>query len=204
MSNPNPIRALFISLATIAVLALGGCGGTGTEGVSPGDGPAASEPETTTPVEGGGGPTDEPTEEPTEEQAPANFHEKYTYRDGLQVEVIRIKLGHYTRAEIENGYADKKEKPGDPYAQFTVRIRNGSKKTVQLIQSATVTYGPDGVEAKSSHVLDDADLGGKLIPGKSRSATAAWLIPEKWYGDVVMEISPDIDHSSAVFSGSIK
>jgi hypothetical protein len=130
--------ALLVSLATIAALTLSGCSGTTTEGVSPGDGPAASEP-ADTPVEGENA-TDQPTEEPTEEEhAPANFHEKYTYRDGLQVEVIRIKLGHFTRAEIEDGYEANKEKPGDPYAKFTVRIRNGSKKTVQLSGSATVT-----------------------------------------------------------------
>jgi hypothetical protein len=48
-----------------------------------------------------GEPSDLPADEPTEEQKPANFHEKYTYRDGLQVRVIRIKLGHFTKALAE-------------------------------------------------------------------------------------------------------
>jgi hypothetical protein len=31
-----------------------------------------------------------------------------------------------------------------------------------------------------------------------------YLIPEKYYDDVVVEFSPDFEHDSAVFSGSVK
>jgi hypothetical protein len=194
-----------LTALTMALLLLGfaGCGGTS---VQPGDGPAATaEPEPTDPqiTEGDPPMEGEPSEEPSEAPAKvANFKEKYVYEDGLQVEVIRIVNSRFTKSQTE--YSDE-AKAGDPYSKFTVRVKNGSKLTVKLSASATVTYGPDGVEAEKSYLLDDdSGLEGKLLPGRSRSAAAVYLIPPKYYGDVVMEFTPDLDHDSAVFSGSIK
>jgi hypothetical protein len=45
-------------------------------------------------------------------------------------------------------------KKGQPYAVMTIRVTNGSGKTVDLVGTATVTYGPDGQEAKTSYVGD--------------------------------------------------
>jgi hypothetical protein len=104
-------------------------------------------------------------------------------------------LGHFTAKQVEDAYDG--EKKADPYAKFTVRVKNRSPKTVERSASATVTYGPDGVEAVKSYLLDEhSGLDGKLIPGKSRSAVAVYLIPEKHYDDVVMEFSPDFEHDS--------
>jgi hypothetical protein len=46
-------------------------------------------------------------------------------------------------------------------------------------------------------------LDGKLLKGKSRSARYVFLIPPKHQNDVVLEFSPDFEHDSAMFSGSI-
>ena len=83
-------------------------------------------------------------------------------------------------------------------------MKNKSKATVQLVGLATVTYGPDGEKAEPSYMEKTDIMDGKLIPGKSRSTSLAFLIPPKYYGDVVMEVSVDREHESAVFSGSIK
>jgi hypothetical protein len=40
---------------------------------------------------------------------------------------------------------------------MTIRLTNGSGKTVDLVGTATVTYGTDGQEAKTSYV-DDQDI----------------------------------------------
>ena len=73
------------------------------------------------------------------------------------------------------------------------------------VGTVQVTYGPDGEEAEQTYLLDEAeDMSGKLIKGKSRSAGFSFLVPTKFYDDVVLEFSPDFDHDSAVFSGSIK
>jgi len=198
------MRRLLILLAALGVLV--GCA-PGT--VEPGDGPAAEPTE----VVDSDGPheSDEPTDDPTlDEEAPqqvASFNDKYTYPDGLVMEVIRIKNAEFTRAEAlyDDGEPKgmEKEKPGDPYTKMTVRIKNGSAKTQEL--SAPATYGPDGTEAVKSYLLDaDSGIDGKLIPGKSRSGDAVYLIPKKYRGDVVMEFTPDYDHGSAVFAGSVE
>jgi hypothetical protein len=206
MSNPNPIRALFISLATIAVLALGGCGGTGTEGVSPADGPATSE---TTPADE---PTDEttteePTEEPTDTEAtPATFKEKYIYEDKVEVEVIKIQHGKVTRADAE--YAEPEAKAGDDYVIFTVRVKNGSKAKIDASSSWSVTYGPDGTEAESPYLASksnvEEDISGKILPGRSKTATDTFAVPRKYQNDPVLEFTFDFEHEAAIFSGSIK
>jgi hypothetical protein len=51
---------------------------------------------------------------------------------------------------------------------------------------------------------EDEELSGKLLKGKSRSAGFSFLIPTRFYDDVVLEVAPDFEHDSAVFSGSIK
>jgi hypothetical protein len=41
--------------------------------------------------------------------------------------------------------------------------------------------------------LDEAEeLTGKLIKGKSRSAGFVFLIPPRFYDDVVLEVAPDL------------
>jgi hypothetical protein len=133
------------------------------------------------------------------------------YDDGLAVEVIRIRLGHLTAKQAE--YGVEGEKKGDGYAILTIRVKNGTRRTVDLNGYATVTYGPDGHEATNSIVLyDNSTLSGKLLPGRNRSASYTYVVPDKDWGDVVMEFSvgdsaagDSTDHDdSAVFAGSIK
>jgi hypothetical protein len=204
VSNPNPLRTLFVSLATIAALALGGC--VGTEGVSPGDGPAAS-----TPVEGENAtdqPTEEPTEEPTTEEptGTANFKEKYVYEDKVEVEVIKIVHGKVTRADAE--YAEPEAKAGDDYVILTVRVKNGSKTKLDASSSWNLTYGADGTEAKVPYLASrssaDQEISGKILPGRSKTATATFAIPKKYQNDPVLEFTFDYEHEAAIFSGSIR
>jgi len=143
-----------------------------------------------------------PTVTPSD-QPPSDFHHKYVYADGLQVEVIRIQRGHFTASQVK--YVSTGEKKGDPYVLFVVRVKNGSRALVDLSSSETVTYGPDGKEAEFTNAVDGSGggLNGKLLPGRARSETFAYLIPDKYQSDVVMEYSPDVEHDSALFVGSV-
>lgn len=189
------------------VLTLAGCASTPTTGVQPGDGPAATEVvEPTAPVEGEGQFTEEPLEEPTDEPEPevASFKEKYTYPDGVEVEIIKIRHGKLTAYEAE---IDGNAKRGQDYVIFTVRVRNGSKQRLKLAASGTVSYGPDGEVAESAFVenMPSGSLDGTVLPGKAKSApSSAWLVPGRWQGDVVYEFAPSFDYSAAIFSGSVK
>jgi hypothetical protein len=73
-----------------------------------------------------------------------------SYTDGLQIDVIKITNGTFPAARAE--YRDDFKK-GQPYAVMTIRVTNGSGKTVDLVGIATVTYGPDGQEAKTTSMI---------------------------------------------------
>lgn len=203
------LRRILILLAALLSLSLAGCLSP-TTSVEPGDGPAVTgepsgslEPDPLDPeVTEGDPPYDtEPTEEPSD-AAPASFTEKVVYADGLEVEVTKVKNGRFTAKDVE--YTEEVKK-GDPYTVFTIRVTNKSPKTVDLVGSVRVAYGPDGEEAESTYVLEEAeDMSGKLIKGKARSAGFVYLVPTKFYDNVVLEFSADFEHESAVFSGSIK
>lgn len=184
-----------IAVLLLILLALTGCTSTPSSGVQPGDGPAAAE-EPSGPVEG------EPSDEPTEDTGPAaaSFKEKITYPDGLEVEVIRTRVAKFGEYDSTDGGDAKK---GDPYILLSVRVKNGSKKTVQLVGSGTVSYGPDGEEASTAYTSATEGMDGKLIPGKSKTGKYGYVVPAKYRSDVTFEFSPDFEHESAVFTGSL-
>jgi hypothetical protein len=201
MPNPNPPLRSIIAAALLA-LALAGCSSS-NPGVEPGDGPAATE-ETQF-----HGPIENESGEPSEPPAPAtvpNFHQKYTYEDGVEVEIIRIDKGRMTRKDIEDEFNDQL-KVGTGWVRFTGRIRNGAKQVLDAeLVSATATYGPDGVEAETLYFNDRSDFSGKILPGRAKSATATFAIPEKYWGDVVFEVSigDEFEREPVIFVGSVK
>ena len=196
-----------IALLLCALLLLIGCT-TQPSSVEPGDGPASESVEGDPPMteEPSEEPTTtEPSEEPTEEPSAevATFKEKYTYTDGVGIEVTKISHGKLSKRDADiNG---ESVKAGDDWVTFTIRVRNGSKKTVELSGSPSVSYGPDGDGAETVYLdANSDDLSGKLLPGKSRSGTWGFAIPANHQGDVVLEVAPDYEHDSAVVSGSVK
>jgi len=207
--------AAVASLAALAVFGLSACATTPTSGVEEGDGPATSqttEPDTTaddttaddTTDEGAEGANYDEEEETEPEPAVANFHQKYTYEDGVEVEITKMKHGKITGADAE--YAEPEAKKGQSYVTFTVRVKNGSKETIDTYQSMTVTYGPDGDEAVSPYLAsaNETDISGNLLPGKSKSGSDSFVIPTKFQGDPVLEVNVDMEHEAAVFTGSVK
>jgi hypothetical protein len=87
---------------------------------------------------------------------------------------------------------------------LTVQVRNGSKKELELLLTATLAYGPDGKLA--AEVTLESELGGMevLQPGDEVSHDWGFIVPAKFQNDVVLEITVDLEHERSVFSGSIK
>jgi hypothetical protein len=176
----------------LALLALAGCSKGG--GVAPGDGPAPTPSDTST------------------QDATPNFHQKYTYDDGLTVEVTKIKTGRLTQAQADEAF-DPKVKAGMDYATFTLRVKNGGKDRINLEGEGgglygQVTYGPEGASAISPG-MEQGPISGILLPGRAKSGESTWIIPRKYWGDVVMEVhftdstSNDEPRESVVFAGPI-
>lgn len=200
----SKIKAALIA-AALAV-AVAGCVPVAAE-PEPGDGPAvldegdgaetdAPEPETDEPE------TDEPGTDETEAEetpaGPASFTDKYVYADGLEVEVISItqeKLGEW---DIADGM-----EPGDPYHRFEIRITNGSTEQVDVLGTASVSYGADGHQAPSVYSDSEVLLDGTILPGKAKTGAFSFGVPPESVDDVVLEFSPDFLHDPAIFSGSI-
>ena len=88
----------------------------------------------------------------------------------------------------------------------TVRVRNGSKTTIDTYQSLKLTYGPDGEDAMSPYLAskNETEISGKLLPGKSKSGTDAFVIPVKYQKDPVLEVNVDFEHEAALFTGPLR
>lgn len=205
-----------VAVLLCLLLFAAGCGGTPAT-VEPGDGPAASsEPSEASEAPVEEAPTEEAPSEAPSEDAPAegdegdegmgpavaSFDQKYTYDDGVEVEVIEVKA----RKTGDYALADSGElKKGTPYTYLRVRVRNGSSTRLEAFGSATMTYGPDGEEADMVSAGDiETGVDGTILPGRAKTGEFAYLVPAKHLGDVVLEFTPDFEHEPAIFAGSLK
>jgi hypothetical protein len=163
-------------------------------------------------VEGGEGPAEEPgseetTTEPAKPATVPNFKQKFTFEDGVAIEVIKIETGRMTPKQAEDEY-NEKIKSGQGFARFTVKITNGSKEALPAdLTYVTASYGPDGTAPEMIYFGDDiGHIAGKILPEKSKSGVWAYAIPEKYWNDVTLEIEiqDDFERGSVIFTGSIK
>ena len=204
------VRAILAGGAALTVLfSLGAC--ISPANVEPGDGPAATATEDPTaelPVDEGTK-SDEPTEEETREKenSIASFKDRYTYKDGIEVEITRIKHGQVTRADAEYALV----KAGSAYVTLTVRVNNKSKKKLDVFSSYTLTYGADGHEAETPYLPSvnnhSESMSGKILPGRSKVSSRTFAISTKHQGGSeppVLEFGFDLEHQAAFFSGSLR
>ena len=181
-------------------LRLGAC--ISPANVEPGDGPAATATEDPTaelPVdEGTKSGRARPEEETREkENSIASFKDRYTYKDGIEVEITRIKHGQVTRADAEYALV----KAGSAYVTLTVRVNNKSKKKLDVFSSYTLTYGADGHEAETPYLPSvnnhSESMSGKILPGRSKVSSRTFAISTKHQGGSeppVLEFGFDLEN----------
>lgn len=164
--------------------------------VAPGDGPKA-----TAAAKTAAGSTAAPKPSKAAKAKVASFHDKYTYPDGVRVEVIRIKqakIGPYAST-------DDPAKRGDPDQILSIRVTNGSAKKVDVsVANGTMTYGPDGDEAPFVSDTGVDSMSGTVLPGRAKTGKYAWAVPTKYLSDATLEFTVDFDHDAAIFTGSLK
>ncbi len=176
---PNTTRRLLASSSLALTLLFAGCSASDPELV---DEPTTTTQEPHGPIEG---------QEPDtgdSEQGPAKFNQTYKYESGAEISIIKI------------------QKRPDAVI-FTIKIANKTQDRLDAGGAyVEVTYGPNGENADTECCdLDyDGSFTGKILPGRSKSATFAYVIPTKYRNDVVVEVYPDWESGPAIFQGSVK
>ncbi len=191
------LALLVTSSLIVGLVALTGCAGsTGT--TAPGDGPAEDSP---TVVEGEpaeGEPPEGPAEEADAEPAEVKFGQKFTYPDGLAVEITRVRHGKISKSDYKEYYA---EEAAPDFVVVTMRITNGTPKRVEISDFTDITFGPDGTGV--SPYVEKGSLDGLLLAGRAKSATVKLYIPPQYQDEVVWVQGVDMERDQVVFTGSL-
>ncbi|MEU7561526.1 hypothetical protein [Streptomyces eurythermus] len=159
----------------------------GADGADADDDAAAADDEEATDSEDGG-----------EEDGVYALDDTAVYEPATEVALSDFKrsvTGEY--AEPEN----------TPYLQFTVKVKNGGKKALDITQlTVNCSYGKDG---KSSDSVFDSEAGleggpeTKLLPGRSLNVPWGCELP-KGEKLIQIEVSPDFESDAAIFTGTVK
>jgi hypothetical protein len=102
----------------------------------------------------------------------ATFNHAAKYDDG-----VTVSTGGFSEGVVTEEGAGAMT--GATYVVFTVRVRNGSKHTLDLSAVVpTMVYGPDQVPAAPLYNgVQVADLVGKVAAGGSAEGTYAFMVP---------------------------
>ncbi|GGV46317.1 hypothetical protein [Streptomyces spectabilis] len=116
---------------------------------------------------------------------------------------VAVSLSKFTRGRSSSTAAPE----NTPYLKFTVRVENGGTSTVDTTAlSVNCAYGEDG---KEGELVIDSERGLKgspstrLLAGRSLAVTWACAVPES-EKTVQIEVSPDFETETAIFTGDVK
>ena len=129
-----------------------------------------------------------------------DWKQPYTYDDGLEFRIVKIKTGHFTskQAKVENKYWSKKvAAPGDGWVTFTLQLKNGSDQLRRGYFQPEVTYGPNSTTPRlgdSGAVKDPENVDVKILPGRQKTGWETYAIPEKYWGDVRLEVERELEN----------
>jgi hypothetical protein len=190
---------IVVVVATIGLLLLiGGCLAITGSAINAADEAlietsASLEPESSSPSPE---PTTESSDEPDGDTGAVKIGQTFTYEDGLKVSVVSAKK-HTAQDPIEGS-------PGDPTAIITIKITNGTaKKFAASDVWVDVSYGKNGDLA--SDLYEFNGFVGTISSGRSKMAKYEFLVEDKkGLNDLVIEVTPSLDHDSAIFEGAAK
>ncbi|MBM7170475.1 hypothetical protein JQK87_19190 [Streptomyces sp. G44] len=147
------------------------------------------------------GPVEDAGEDPEPESTDpevSGLGDSVTYSDDVELSLSKFARGTST---------DTAAPENTPYVKFTVRVKNDGKTTVDTSAfSVSCSYGKDG--APSESIFDSAaGLNGgpdtRLLAGRSITVTWACELP-KPEKTIQIEVSPDMESESAIFTGEVK
>jgi hypothetical protein len=128
---------------------------------------------------------------------PVKIGQTFTYDDGLKVSVVSAKKDTAGQDPIEGS-------PGDPTAIITVEISNGTaKKFAAADVWVELSYGKDRYPA--SDLYEFNGFVRAISSGRSQVAEYEFLVEDKkGLNDLVIEVTPTLDHRPAIFDGAAK
>lgn len=155
-----------------------------------------------------GPPPPPPTEQPESQvtKAPGSqslksstgLRKPVTYSDKVTVRVSDIRY-------VQNKKKGPGELTGKTLTIFTLRFTNGSGKALDLNKvRVTAAYGPKRTQASPTSYANLNDFYGVVAAGKTRSASYAFDLPSTGYKAVVVSVSFDSQHKTAVFTGTLR
>ncbi|MFJ6656713.1 hypothetical protein ACIQNG_10155 [Streptomyces sp. NPDC091377] len=114
---------------------------------------------------------------------------------------VQISLSSFQR-EVSGEYASPEN---TPYIKFTVKIVNSSDSTLDpTSMTVSCAYGQDG---KESEIVFDEGIDGfpdtQVLAGRSLSVTWGCELPKK-ESLLQVEVSPDYEMDTAIFTGKVK
>ncbi|MEU6823566.1 hypothetical protein ABZ921_23265 [Streptomyces atriruber] len=128
----------------------------------------------------------------------AGLDDTVTYDSDVEVQLSKFARG------TSSSYGSPEN---TPYVKFGVRVKNNGKATVDTSAfTASCSYGKDG---KSSESIFDTERGlnggpdTKLLAGRSITVTWACELP-KAEKTIQIEVSPDMESESAIFTGDVR
>jgi len=128
-----------------------------------------------------------------------SFQDVRTYADGMRVAVTEVRHSRLPAVSM----ADRSE-PGSPMLVLSVLVQNAGEKPLRLDEAAALlAYGPDGESGDTPFGNGVVGLSGELAPGESQTGSVAFVVPEKYWDRVTLEVYLDRDHESAVFTGPV-
>ncbi|WP_329519541.1 hypothetical protein [Spirillospora sp. NBC_01491] len=194
MSHPGsrPPKHLAATGAVLALaLALTGCSG-GKDKAADKPGPPPPPPSEQAPKDATAAPGSLTLKSTTGLRKPV------TYDDKVTVAVSDVRY-------VKNKAQGPGEMTGKQLTIFTLRFTNGSGKALDLNKVKVLAkYGPRQEQATPTSYANLNDFYGTVAPGKNRTASYAFDLPATGYKSVVLGVSFDATHKTAVFAGSLK
>ncbi|MFD0685145.1 hypothetical protein [Actinomadura fibrosa] len=186
----RPARFFVATGAALALaLAAAGCSGGGKK------------------AEGKGTPPPPPSAQPESEanaapgsltlKSTTGLRKPVTYSDKVTVAISDIR---YVKTKGQG----PGEVAGKTLTIFTLRFTNGSAQPLDLNKVRVIArYAPKGAEASPTSYANINDFYGTVAAGKQRSASYAFDLPTTGYKSVVVGVSFDSKHKTALFAGSL-
>jgi hypothetical protein len=140
----------------------------------------------------------EPTQEATEEadDQPYGLTDTVTYENGVEVS-----LSKFSR-KVSADYASPEN---TPYVKFTVKLKNGSTGMIDATSmQVNCQFGDEGQESES--VFEEGLNGSpetRLLAGRSITVPWGCELPKK-ETFIQIEVAPDFESQTAIFTGNVK